>query len=983
MSPCRSSRLPTTVLSLPSLPSSPLLVSGLGLLSAGATLAIGHFSTLSPAVLAVLAGGQVCLTAGVAWTTWTSQRRHQALLDHDAALVWDLQAISQSTLMGTFVWEPGASAPRHTPEFLELFGLPLHETFSSEEVIRLRIHPEERELALQRTQRLRQGDPVPPQTFRILLPNGAERVIWMDVRYQRLSAGQRPRILGIARDVTHRHTTARALEESHARMQRLMKALPGAVFQLQRSAQGVLTLPFLSEGAIDLFSLPAPFPLDSLPLLLQRLAPTHAKRFQTSLTASAVHLSAWQEEFEFLLEDGLACWVRFDAVPYQHGEGLTWYGVATDVTEAKRAEQRLRFTQFAMDHARDAMTLVTPSGRRLYVNEETCRLTGRTREELLEGTIFDTLVDLQPATFDQIWRLVERDGTHVVESTLRTKSGEQHPIEVSATFLEIDGQDVLFAVTRDISARKASEAALRKVESRVRMTQYALDHAQDLVSIMDANGQRLYVNDAFCHFTGRSYSELAVEPVWKGVHSLDETLYRELWLKIKQNGSLTLETELQTASGEYRPVEVNCSYLTVDGIEAVCTVSRDLTARRAAEKERQLMEQQLRETQKLESLGVLAGGVAHDFNNLLTGILGNASLARDRLPETDPLHGPLQQVEKAAIRAAELCQQMLAYAGKGRVVVGPVDISTLVSETANLLNVTIAHRAVLELRLGRRLPLVQADATQIRQIVMNLVLNAAEAIDRTDGRIIVSTGSVQMTQELINSARVTAGLEPGECVFLEVRDNGIGMDAATLERIFEPFFTTKFTGRGLGLAAVLGIVRSHQGALFVDSRRGEGTTFRLILSPEPTARRLRVRPEKKPTQAAASHGRVLIIDDEESVRQVATQALERQGFQVASAPDGEVGLQVLRSAPNPFHVVLLDFTMPHGDGATILRQLRESHAGTPVVMMSGFTEEETRQRLGTLAIEGFLAKPFNLTHLRSKVDTIIKAHTPAPPLSPA
>ncbi|MDX2185789.1 MAG: PAS domain S-box protein [Opitutaceae bacterium] len=640
------------------------------------------------------------------------------------------------------------------------------------------------------------------------------------------------------------------------------------------------------------------------------------------------------------------------------------------------AKEELRFSRFAMDHARDSMVVLDGEGTLLYANEETCRLTGYSRDELVGARIFKILTDPGAAQFSRLWEIIEQRGTHVFEFAIRTKEGAERPIEVAATFLEFHGSRVVFAVSRDIAARKAAESAYREVEGRARMTQYALDHAQDLVSVIDSEGRRLYVNEAFCRFTGRDFSELQSSRVWDNLPAHGEQGYRRLWQVVKERGSLSLEVELLHKSGALRPIEVNCSFLVIDGTEAVCTVSRDLTSRKAAEHERQLIEQQLRETQKLESLGVLAGGIAHDFNNLLTGILGNASLARDRLPEADPLHNPLLQVEKAAVRAAELCQQMLAYAGKGRVVVGPVDLSSLVEETANLLQVSIARRARLELRLMENLPLVQADATQMRQIVMNLVLNAAEAIDKPDGLITVTTGTVDVTREFIHSARVCTGMEPGQGVFLEVKDNGSGMTRETLERIFEPFFTTKFTGRGLGLAAVLGIVRSHHGALDVASEVGGGTRFTLVLAPQPLARdsaRVRQQTSRSPFRR---YGRILVVDDEESVREVAVQALQRGGFKVDAASSGDQAIELLKSAIADYHLILLDFSMPQRDGVSVLRSIREIKAHTPVVMMSGLAEEEARQRMQGLTVEAFLSKPFTLSQIREKVDAILPTAGP-------
>jgi PAS domain S-box-containing protein len=555
---------------------------------------------------------------------------------------------------------------------------------------------------------------------------------------------------------------------------------------------------------------------------------------------------------------------------------------------------------------------------------------------------------------------------------LLTKSGEARPVEMSATFIEFSGREIVFAIARDISARKVAEQALRASEERLRFTQFALDHAQDIVSIMDREGNRLYVSETFCNFTGRTQEELFVSKVWEGIPSLNRDRFQALWDDIKRCGTLSFEIELLGRNEEKKPVETNATYLNFGGREAVCTISRDLTTRKSAEAEKKRMQLQLQETQKLESLGVLAGGIAHDFNNLLTGILGNASLARDRLADNSELHEPLRQIERASTRAAELCQQMLAYAGKGRFIVEPIDLSGLVEDTAKLLDLSVGRRAALELRLAPDLPSVLVDATQMRQIVMNLVLNAAEAISHPQGKIVVSTGEMRVDQTFLATARVAAELTEGPGVFLEVSDNGEGMNRETLERVFEPFFTTKFTGRGLGLAAVLGIVRAHQGALHVQSERGRGTTFRLVLAPHHEIARKAASLPPFRTSVERNQGCVLVVDDEESVRSVTRQALERIGFKVETAEDGEVALTKLAPDPRRFTVILLDYTMPRLDGAQTLREILRLNPQARVILMSGFPEQEARERLGQDTLAGFVQKPFDLPTLRAQVERVVQ-----------
>jgi PAS domain S-box-containing protein len=389
----------------------------------------------------------------------------------------------------------------------------------------------------------------------------------------------------------------------------------------------------------------------------------------------------------------------------------------------------------------------------------------------------------------------------------------------------------------------------------------------------------------------------------------------------------------------------------------------DITARKESETERAMMERKLQDTQKLESLGILAGGIAHDFNNLLTGVLGNASLARMDLPDSSPVQPFLKQIEHSALRAADLCRQMLAYSGKGRFVVQRVNLSHLVEESMTLLQVSVSKDATLKMALTNPLPPVKADATQLRQILMNLVMNASDAIGERTGLIEIRTGVVEADAAYLASTHLSPILPAGPYVFLEVRDTGAGMDAETQKRIFDPFFTTKFTGRGLGLAAVLGIVRGHQGAMKVSSRPGHGSTFTLLLPKAEGEAENVAFPIFRPS-SWRGYGRVLVIDDEETVRRVAMQMLKSMGLECVAATDGRQGVDLFAAHPDAFNVVLLDLTMPKMDGAETFVELRRLQADIPIILMSGYNEQDAVGKLGREDMAGFIQKPIHRDELQ-------------------
>ena len=383
--------------------------------------------------------------------------------------------------------------------------------------------------------------------------------------------------------------------------------------------------------------------------------------------------------------------------------------------------------------------------------------------------------------------------------------------------------------------------------------------------------------------------------------------------------------------------------------------------------ERQRSEEQMRNAQKLESLGVLAGGIAHDFNNLLVGVLGNAGLALLELPDDSPARQPIRDIEVSAQRAAELTRQMLAYSGRGRFRVEPVDLSSVVEEMSQLLRPVISRQTQLSLRLSRQVPAVVADVTQLRQVVMNLITNASDALGDSAGTVTLETGTVMADREMLAATYLNEQLPAGPYVYVEISDTGCGMDAATSARIFEPFFTTKFTGRGLGLAAVLGIVRGHKGAISVQSAVGMGTTFRVLLPATTSA----AGTAEAATGAVPGRGAgmILLVDDEEAVRGLARRVLERGGYQVIEAANGEDAIGALAAHRAAVHAVVLDLTMPGLGGEATLHRIRQDYPHVPVIVSSGYVPEQE----GTLAGMPFLAKPYRPSELVAAVKKAIDA----------
>jgi len=403
----------------------------------------------------------------------------------------------------------------------------------------------------------------------------------------------------------------------------------------------------------------------------------------------------------------------------------------------------------------------------------------------------------------------------------------------------------------------------------------------------------------------------------------------------------------------------------------VVGVSVDVTERKLAEEERRELDRRSQQSQRLESLGVLAGGIAHDFNNLLMAILGNTELVRYALPPGSDEAQMLGRVETAAHRAADLCRQMLAYAGKGRVTTGAVDLLALVGELVHLLQASVTKRAQLQVDLPGALPPVWGDASQLRQIFMNLVINASEALGDRDGLIRVSAGEATVDDERPVLTETGEPLAPGGYVRLVVADNGCGMSAETLGRIFEPFFTTKFTGRGLGLSAVLGIVRGHKGALLVHSVEGEGTTFEVFLPAAPAAgASVPAQPVGDPRRGS---GTILLAEDEAAVRETSSAMLHALGFDVLTATDGQDAVDQYRARGDQIDLVLLDMTMPRLSGEEALAQLRALDPAVKLVVASGHGETDLARRLGDAPVLAAIQKPYTLDTLRQVLVPLLPA----------
>lgn len=524
-----------------------------------------------------------------------------------------------------------------------------------------------------------------------------------------------------------------------------------------------------------------------------------------------------------------------------------------------------------------------------------------------------------------------------------------------------------------------SESALTERSAELakssRQQRAILDNSADSMWVKGLDGQYIAVNSAFARFARRSKQEIEggrasdffAAEVANDISQQDKQV-------IETRSSLTVEREIMF-DGELRTLEATITPIfDAHGVLTGTTgVARDITFRKKEEEERQRSDARVQHAQKLESLGLLAGGIAHDFNNLLVGILANAELARDELPPGSAALESCSQIVDSAQRAAELTRQMLAYAGKGRFEVRQLNMSEEVESTLDLLRSVISKKAELKLELATDLPMVAADATQLRQVVMNLITNASDALGDDEGVITLRTTSRRVLAGEVQLPLSQDELPEGQYVLVEVSDTGEGMDQDTISRIFDPFFTTKFVGRGLGLAAVLGILRGHRGGVEISSERQRGSSFRVYLPA--LSRSAMVEPSvprsDPPSNGAPKSGLVVVVDDEPTVRALATSVLTRNGYRVVSADDGIKALQLLDTHKDDVRLVLLDMLMPRMNGEETLREIRQRFPSVPVLLNSGYSEEVAAQQLLTDELVGFVQKPYGVNQLLGAVHELI------------
>ncbi|MCK4343059.1 MAG: PAS domain S-box protein [Phycisphaerae bacterium] len=647
-------------------------------------------------------------------------------------------------------------------------------------------------------------------------------------------------------------------------------------------------------------------------------------------------------------------------------------GFTRDVTERYRAEEALRASEVRyrnlVEMSRDLIWSTDLSGRLTFVNNAAQAIFGYEPEEMLGRRVTKFVAPHQRRQFRAILRDIWTGRSRLrFETEHRRKDGLPVQLNVAVSAVHDDNGTVIgyTGTATDISEQKKGEERLRQANARFE----SLVSGMPLGYIVWSKDFRILEwNPAASSIFGYAAEDVIGQRATELIvpvegHKAFTKMFQAL-LDWEPCHCTVLVNQRQ--DGE----KIRCEWFntalpdSVGGVQGVATMVRDVS-------ERERLETQLRQSQKLESLGVLAGGVAHDFNNLLVGIMGNASLAIEKLPAGSAVRPLLERVVNAGQRSTELTQRMLAYAGRASCDVRIMDLNALVEELTDFASAAIPKSVKLTINTVRNLPLIEADSGQVQQIIMNLLINAAEAIGEASGEVTVSTWAEELDAPALAEHFPQHKLSPGMYVGLEVRDTGCGMSPDILGRVFDPFFTTKFAGRGLGLSAILGIVKAHRGAISFSSRLGVGTVFR-VLFPAITSKSKPVAAAGK-SKALPRGSTVLVIDDEEDICEVVEAVLESRGIKVLSAEDGRAGIEAFRKNAERVDAVLLDINMPGMSGEAVFRELRVIRPDVRVILSTGYSEQEAASHFADADLAGFVNKPYTASMLVEKIGAALTA----------
>ncbi len=622
------------------------------------------------------------------------------------------------------------------------------------------------------------------------------------------------------------------------------------------------------------------------------------------------------------------------------------------------------------DFAIDCLCIAGFDGFFKVLNNAWTELLGWSKKELKSKSFIEFIhPDDRDATNNA--RVILSHGKKILKFTNRYQKKDGSYVHLQWKSYPMEERQLIYAIARNVTEDFRKDKIIRESEEMFRsiiegspmgVLLYKLEDNNDLILVggNSATNEILKIN--YQNHLGRRIEDIFPR--------LQEQGIPEIYRKLAKEGGYWRNERIN-----YRDEQINSAFEVhafQTGPNRTAVFFLEITERLIAEKERIALERQIQHSQKLESLGVLAGGIAHDFNNLIMGILGNLDLALMECTTNEVGKEFIDDAKKATIRAADLTRQLLAYSGKGKFVIKKLSLSFLIKDISNLLRTMISKNITLNFDLDDEIPYIMADKTQIQQVVMNLIINGAEAIGETQGSLRIATGYHFCSQEYLKLSHLQEKPKPGNFSFVEVSDTGCGIGKDMIKKIFDPFFTTKFTGRGLGLAAVLGIMRGHSGAIMVYSEEGRGSTFKVLFPVIENQENDEEDSSEIQKDDITLSGKVLIVDDEDYVRKIASQMLQRMGFTTITAENGIKALEILTNERFTIDLIILDLTMPYMDGKRTFSEIRKLQPDLKIILSSGYNQQDVTQKFVGKQLTGFIQKPYQFDDLKKVMKEVMK-----------
>ncbi|HMA67010.1 MAG TPA: PAS domain S-box protein [Desulfosalsimonadaceae bacterium] len=678
-------------------------------------------------------------------------------------------------------------------------------------------------------------------------------------------------------------------------------------------------------------------------------------------------------EYRFVTKGGTAKWIRTNGRPIsRNGEITGIQGMLVDIDNPKQMEEQLRRNErkfrVIFNSTSDAVYIHDMAGRILEANAVACNETGYSYEELLQMTPMDIVVPSEQHMVPKRLQELRQKGQLIFETTHRRKDGTQYPVEIKHRIIEYEGKSCVLGVVRDLTERKQKEEALRESE---RQKNLILNSATEKIIYFSTDMRVIWANRAAASLTGEAEEAITGRCCYELCHKRSAPCPDCLVEKARDTQT-PQEAEKQGPGDRYWLMRAYPAIGNGGKVAGIVLFIQDITEKQRAEEEKKKLEAQFQQSQKMESIGRLAGGVAHDLNNLLSPILGYGEMILAEKQEDEALQRRLTHIIEAGSRACSIVRQLLAFSRKQMLEFQPVDINKLLRDLRSLLRHSLREDIALRMDLSDPLPIVNSDAGQIEQVVMNLAVNAQDAMPE-GGELSIQTAAVDLDE---GYARPKKGVTPGYYVKMSVSDTGCGMDAHTLANLFEPFYTTKEKdkGTGLGLSTAYGIVKQHGGNIWAYSEPGMGTTIKVYL---PVSSREYAAEKKEPNAETAPlpkrHGSetILLVEDEQTVRELVVSILEAHGYRVFSAPNGREARSLLARQEQTVHLLLTDVILPDINGKELYEQIAEACPRIGVLFMSGYTEDIIAYHGILEPGVNFIQKPFSVADIAAKVREVL------------